>query len=119
MNRKDRRTFIKQAKKSGATKGTAMAYLAMKELEQDDPDAFKRFHEDDKVRIDIERITNRSNYDQMTDEYRAFIEESEGKVFTVHIESNAMISLKENPEWLFWKGDLIAVKEPVKTDNSE
>lgn len=119
MNRKERRAFVKQAKKSGASKGTAMAYLAMKELEENNPEAFKKFQEGDKVRLDIDRITNRSNYENMTDEYRAFIEESEGKVFTVHIESNAMISLKENPEWLFWKGDLIAVKEPVKTDNSE
>lgn len=115
MNRKDRRTFVRQAKKSGASKGAAMAYLAMKELEENNPEAFKKFQEGDKVRLDIDRITNRSNYENMTDEYRAFIEESRDKVFTVHIESNAMICLKENPEWLFWKGDLIA----YKTENEE
>ena len=119
MNRKDRRAFVRQAKKSGASKGAAMAYLAMKELEENSPEAFKKFQEGDKVRLDVDRIANRSNYENMTDEYRAFIEESRGKVFTVHIESNAMISLKENPEWLFWKGDLVAVGDEDELSNSE
>lgn len=30
-----------------------------------------------------------------------------GQIFTAHIEDNGLISLKENPEWLFWDGDLI------------
>lgn len=111
MNRKDRRTFVKQAKKSGASKGAAMAYLAMKELEENYPEAFKKFQERDRVRLDVDQITKRSNYENMTDEYKAFVEESKDKVFTVHIESNAMISLKENPEWLFWKGDLITYED--------
>lgn len=119
MNRKDRRTFVKQAKKNGASKEAAMAYLAMQELEENNPNALKKFQEGDKVRLDIDQITNRSNYEKMTDEYRAFIEESEGKIFTVQVESNAMISLKENPKWLFWKGDLVALGDEGEMSNSE
>ena len=110
MNRKDRRTIVKQEKKKGVSKGTAMAYLAMKELEEINPEDFKVFHEGDKVTLDIDRIINRSNYQSLTDEYKAFIEESRGKVYTTHIESEAMVSFKENPKWLFWKGDLILHK---------
>lgn len=43
----------------------------------------------------------------MNGRYKEFIQNCIGQIFTAHIEDNGLISLKENPEWLFWDGDLI------------
>lgn len=113
MNRKQRRTVEKAARKRGATEKEAKAYAeilsnadAIRTGGAGETAPPKKFEEGDKVTLNIERIKNRKNYDRMADAYKEFVSESEGAVFTVHIERENMISFVENPRWLFWSGDL-------------
>ena len=47
----------------------------------------------------------------MADAYKEFVDASEGVVFTAHVERENMISLVEEPKWLFWSGDLEKVPQ--------
>lgn len=79
----------------------------------------KEFEEGDKVKLNLFAIQNRLNYSKMNSEYRKFVDESEDKVFTVHFENdnNRLVTLLENPKWLFWCGDLLkAADEEVVVD---
>jgi len=118
MNRKQRRTIEKVARRRGATKKEAKTYTGI----LNNADAIrnggvgettppKEFNEGDKVTLNIERVKSRKNYDRMADAYKEFVSESEGAVFTVHIERENMISFVENPRWLFWSGDLDKVTD--------
>lgn len=118
MNRKERRDFVKKARRQGISKNTAEAYIAIKEAGLDKPSLPKKFQEGDKVLLDIEKIKARKNYDRMSENYKAFVESNEGVVFTAHVERDNLISMKEAPAWLFWSGDLIKVETEV-TDASE
>lgn len=106
MNREQRRAF---KKKHGMTiQEHATEQLNKLSQEIDNP-----LHEGDLVRLDVDRITSRSDYEKTTDEYHAFVESSRDKVFTVHLYRkrkdgfSAVIELVEEPRWLFWYGDLI------------
>lgn len=70
---------------------------------------FNNISENDKVMLDIRTITSRKNYARRADEYKAFINNSSGRVFTAHVEHPTLISLKEEPRWLFWSGDLVKI----------
>lgn len=61
----------------------------------------------DKVSINTKVIKGRHNFDSMSDEYKQFIDENEETIFTAKVERTTLISLEENPKWLFWSGDLI------------
>ena len=102
LNRDKRRKFIKEAKKKGIPKEYIDAYLAKISGEEQD-----RIEENDQVMVNVERIKRNKNYNSMLDRYKEFIENCDGKVFKAHVEDGGLISLKENPEWLFWEGDLI------------
>ena len=47
----------------------------------------------------------------MADAYKEFVDASEDVVFTAHVERENMISLVEEPKWLFWSGDLEKVPQ--------
>ena len=64
-----------------------------------------------KVRLDVEKIKAGKNYVRMNPEYKEFVESSEGVTFTAHVEEGCFVSLKENPKWLFWSGDLSRVED--------
>jgi len=68
----------------------------------------KRFMDGAKVRINTKRIMQEPDYDRRNPEYKAFVEGSRGKVFTVRREGR-FCGLKELGEgsWLFWDGDLV------------
>ena len=110
MNRKQRRKMIKIATKNGVSKELAKAYAVISQGTGTHTEA-KHFEEDDKLILDITAIKNRKNYPVMSQKYKDFVESSEGKIFTAHKENTNMISLKEEPQWLFWSGDLIKVEE--------
>lgn len=110
MNREQKREFIKQARKKGFSEAEAKAYLQMQEGLQNE-DSIK---DGDKVTINIEQIKSTKSYQNMTPEYREFIENSKGKVFTARIEKGHFAHLEENPKWLFWTGNLVHYKQVVK-----
>lgn len=110
MNRQQKRAFVKKAKSKGISKNAAEAYIAIKEAGLDKLSLPKQFQEDDKVKLDVEKIMKRKDYEKMNPRYKEFVESSADKVFTVHLERETLISLKEQPEWLFWSGSLIKVK---------
>ena len=110
MNREQRRKMVKTAVKNGVKKEYAKAYSDISKGTGNHTEA-KEFEEDDRLMLDIDAIKSRKNYPIMNPKYKQFVEESGGKVFTAHKENNNLISLKEEPEWLFWSGDLIKVDD--------
>lgn len=110
MNRQQRRAFVKKAQSKGISKNAAEAYIAIKEAGLDKLSLPKQFQEGDKVKLDVEKIMKRKDYEKMNPKYKEFVESSADKVFTVHLERETLISLREQPEWLFWSGSLIKVK---------
>ena len=103
LNRDKRRKFIKEAKKKGIPKEYIDAYLTMVNSNETNDE----IKENEKVMVNVERVTSSKNYDSMNGRYKEFIQNCSGQIFTAHIEDNGLISLKESPEWLFWDGDLI------------
>ncbi len=105
MNREQRRIFQKNIHRHVADRFN----MASHEIENP-------LHEGDKVRLDIDRITKRKNYDETSEEYRAFVESNRERIFTAHLyrnrenEFSAIIELVEEPKWLFWHGDLVRVE---------
>lgn len=76
------------------------------------------FNEGDQVMLNLEHIANRGDFNTLNERYRAFVEDNQRKVFTVHIErgedsEEQLISLNEQPEWLFWSGDLTLYTDEV------
>lgn len=71
----------------------------------------------DRVYLDVDRITGRSDYAHTQQSYRDFVESSKGKIFTVRLYRkredgfSALAELVEVPNWIFWHGDLIRVEE--------
>lgn len=120
MNREQRRKMVKIATKNCVSKEHAKAYATISQGTGTHTEA-KHFDENDKLMLDITAIKNRKNYPVMNPKYKTFVESSEGKVFTAHKENTNMISLKEEPSWLFWSGDLIKVvdTEEVPEDARE
>lgn len=119
MNRKARRDFVKKARKKGISKNTAEAYIAIKEAGLDKLSLPKQFNEDDRVKLDVEKITSRKDYERLNPKYREFVESNRDTVFTAHLERDTLISFVEQPEWLFWSGILIKVEEESDGTNEE
>lgn len=110
MNRSQKRAFVKNARKNGMEKHKAEAFVEIMNGtgEHTEP---QEIEEGEKVWLNIEAIKARKNYAHMSPMYKEFIEKSEGVVFTAHIEQGkkTLISLIEEPKWLFWSGDLVRV----------
>ena len=117
MNRKERRALGRAPSKTDKhskdkiiefEKTFKLAKLSVQEHTEP-----QEFEEGDKVMLNLFAIQTRLNYSKMNEEYKKFVEESDGKVFTAHFEhdNNKLVTLLENPRWLFWCGDLIKVKE--------
>lgn len=119
MNRRQRRAFVKKAQSKGISKNAAEAYIAIKEAGLDKLSLPKQFQEGDKVKLDVDKIMKRKDYEKMNPKYKEFVESSAGKVFTVHLERETLISLNEQPEWLFWSGSLIKVKGDTDGEQAE
>lgn len=119
VNRQQRRAFIKKAKSKGISKNAAEAYIAIKEAGLDKLSLPKQFQEGDKVKLDVEKIKRRKDYDKMNPKYKEFVESNVDTIFTAHLERETLISLKEQPEWLFWSGSLIKVKKDTDGEQTE
>lgn len=110
MNREQKRAFIRDARKRGIKKETAEAFIRAREIGLSKPSPPQHIKEGEPVILNVENIQARVNYNKMSDGYKSFVESSEGKIFTAHVERENLISLIEEPKWIFWSGDLIKIK---------
>lgn len=102
---------MKKARSMGLSREVAEACISIRENWLDGPVLSDKIMEDDKVCLDVEKIKNRKDYERLSAGYKEFVSSSAGKVFTAHVEKKNLISLKENPVWLFWSGDLTKYTE--------
>lgn len=113
MNRKQKRNFIKAAKKKGIDRSLADVYLRIKEKEA----AQIEFADGDKAKLNLSVITGRPDYKRMSASYRKFVESNTDTVFTVKHDDRGgnlknVVCLEEDPmKWLFWTGDLTKITE--------
>ena len=110
MNREQRRSLAKRAQKDGMSKELAKTFaeIASGTGEHTKPQTFE---DGNKVRLNLEAITSRKNYERMSPLYKEFVESAGDTVYTAHVERGNLISLVEEPKWLFWSGDLIKVTD--------
>ena len=117
MNREQRRSYVKKMQKKGMSKKTAKTYAEMLSFGSGKATPPLEIKEDEQVKLNLENIKARKNYEKMTDKYKEFVNSNADRVFTAHVEKeNLLISLKEEPEWLFWSGDLIKVENEEADD---
>lgn len=111
MNREQKRAFVKKSKKQGISADVAKAYADIISNGAGKTSPKQDIVEDERVKLNIETIKARQNYERMSDKYKEFVETNADTIFTAHVERPTLISLKEEPKWLFWCGDLIKVRE--------
>lgn len=70
LNRDKRRKFIKEAKKKGIPKEYIDAYLTMMNSNETNDE----IKENEKVMVNVERVTSSQNYDSMNGRYKEFIQ---------------------------------------------
>lgn len=109
MNRAQRRNFVKNQRKKGISKNDATRFAKIISNGVGTYSEPNEIAEDDKVMINIDSVKARKNFELMSEKYKNFVNGAEGKVFTAHVERTNSISLKEEPKWLFWSGDLLKV----------
>lgn len=105
---------MKDAKRKGVSKAASMAYIAAQEagINLGESITQNNIQSGDKVTLNIEAIKSRKNYDSMTENYKTFVEENAGRVFTAKVEKNSLVTFEEDNTWLFWGGDLQIVEQP-------
>lgn len=115
MNRQQRRKFVKDAKKKGISKGTAEAYLAVKEMGLDLSQAVvpKKYNDGDKVRLDVEGLKKQKSYETKSEEYRNFIDANAETVFEIGPSKGNLCTLVDCP-YVFYSGDLIKIEGDVE-----
>lgn len=117
MNREQKRALEKKARNNGMNKELAKTFAEIASGTGNNSPR-QDISEGDKIQLNVELIKSRKNYDRMNPKYKELVESSEGKIFTAHVERTHMISLVEEPAWLFWSGDLIKISE-TETDEPE
>ena len=113
MNREQKRAFVKKAQKKGVDKNAAKAYAEIISNGGGTPNPPQEIIEGEKIKLDLDKIKNRRNYAQMSEKYKEFVNANSDTIFTAHVERPSLISLAEEPKWLFWSGDLIKVEQEV------
>lgn len=111
MNKEQERQFARNLRLHGVKASEARAYAKIVRRGWSTPSPPKKFEEGDKVKLDLEKIKARQNYEDMSPKYKKFVDENPDTVFTAHIERENMISLSESPQWLFWSGDLLKAED--------
>lgn len=109
MNREEKRDYIKKLRKQGRSDQEIIRLIELKERSF----VRKPLDEGDKVKIDVEKIKSRKDYENMRNEYKLFIENNTNVIFTVEFDpkyqDHTLVVLKEDetkPKWLWWEGDL-------------
>lgn len=117
MNREQKRTFVKKAQEKGVNRDIAKIY-AETLWERSGAGTHtppQDINEGEKLMLDVDKIKSRRDYERMTDKYKEFINSNVDTVFTAHVERKTLISFAEEPEWLFWCGDLIKIEKETDT----
>lgn len=117
MNREQRRNFVRKAKKNGMSRVDAEKFLKIADTNGNHYTPAKEIHTGDKVVLRVAELKAKKNYGIMNPEYRAFIEESEGVIYTAVRERAELIHMEEQPRWLFWCGDMDVV-EPAPVEQT-
>lgn len=117
MNRQQRRALAKSLRHSGVKNADTLVkkYDESRTVLQNETKEMtpaQDIVEGQKIKLRIDAIQARVNYNNLSEQYRQFVEQNADTVFTAHIDQTNMISMQENPRWLFWSGDLIKIEEP-------
>lgn len=117
MNREQKRSLERKLKAKGVSAKSAKNYVevaqTLQEIKATSPGEHtppQRIEEGQKVMLNLQAIKARKNYERMSPLYKEFVDANDGAVFTAHVERPNMISMQEEPRWLFWSGDLIKVQ---------
>ena len=105
MNREQRRKMEKALNSRGVTQEAISLYLDILKR----ADKVPEIQNGSSVKINTEQIKTRKDYGNLSEKYRSFIESNQDRVFTTRMEQSGFVSLLEQPEWLFWSGDLIVI----------
>lgn len=110
MNREQKRKFVKNQKKRGVKESEAKAYAEIISHGSGQNTPPNSIAEGDKVKLNIDAITARQNYNIMSGLYKEFVTANKDEVFTAHVERENLISFIEEPRWIFWSGDLVLIE---------
>ena len=116
MNRTQKRDFVKKLKKKGINEKVATVYADFISTRDGGSGAYsnpQNIAEGERVKLNVTNIKARKHYENMSEKYKEFVEASEDKEYTARVERENLISLAEEPQWLFWSGDLIKVVSNV------
>lgn len=121
MNREQKRAFVKRAKKKGVKGTEAKAYAEIISGGAGQNTAPQDITEGEKIKLNLEAIKSRKNYEVMSGKYKDFVNSNVDTIFTAHVERGSLISLHEEPKWLFWSGDLIKLDEstPIVAETTD
>lgn len=113
MNREQRRAMAKRLKKKGVKNAAELvnAYDKANKIRDNTEGGAssppQSIAEGDQVKLNVELIKARKNYENMLDGYKDFVNNNADSIFTAHVERENIISMVEEPKWFFWSGDLI------------
>lgn len=71
----------------------------------------------EKVKLDVDRITGRTEFSSLQPGYQQFVAANRDRVFTAKIRRRSqggypvVVDLEEDDTWSFWVGDLIRVNQ--------
>lgn len=111
MNREKRRRTEKQLRSRGVNQETIRSYMELLRDTNKSQDLGPVIPYGSHVKINLEKIQSRKEYDRLSKKYREFVERNSDTVFTAIVEKRGLISFQEAPEWLFWNGDLILLED--------
>ena len=112
MNREQRRSKVKSLQKEGFSKEAALGIVRIQDYMAKNPKTAE-LSEGQAVKLNTEKLLD-GDHDAMNQRYLEFLLSASERVFHVHIEDKlgtAIVSLQEEPTWLFWSGDLIPFTE--------
>lgn len=110
MNREQKRNFVKKARKHGIFKENAEKFVKIADQSGNHYTPMQEIHTGDKVVLRVDELKAKKNYSLMNPEYRTFVENSDGVIYTAVRERAELIHMEEQPRWLFWCGDMDVVE---------
>lgn len=125
VNRKQERVAEKALNKKGKSKDELNSMIEILNIvngsknTENHPKLKECLFEGDKVKLNVAKIKSHPSWEGYDKEYKAFVENHDGIVFTVEYDKNKtdrpnLICLKEDTSrqrWMFWDGDLYVLDE--------
>ena len=115
MNREQKRNLVKKVRKNGMSRKNAEKFAEIVNQKGNHYTPMQEVHTGDKVILKVDALKEKKNYGLMNPDYRSFVENSKGVVYTAVCERAELIHMEEQPRWLFWCGDMDIV-EHIETD---